>query len=369
MDTEPRLTTEAKQSSDDPSSIRFNLKNLLWFTSLIAVGLGAFGPYCSPFLMISTLVLTRIIYLWISQSTPFVFEKNFLMQAAVFLVIFFTFLVFILSNVENYNPNRQNRSRNFARHIMLLLLNYDTVHQHWLEPYTTDKNGNWLHPWRTSLLPYIYEQPLYNSLDLNSAWKEKENIKLLQNRTILDFKSSVSDTWDQDDQLTNYFAIVDSETVWNPNAQVSSSDITDDASQTIVLMEVFNREVAWYEPKDLTIDEAVSILTGKDDSERMREGFLYSKRVRGGYLNRRVVGFADGEAKIIGIIKDPQIARALLTRAGGEEIPEDWETVAPEVTIWMIIHWGSCISTLLYILLALFPVFKAFRNSKAIDAA
>ena len=359
MKVEPTSIPEDNKPNKEVGHVRFNLKNLLWFTSLIAIGLGTFGPFLGATLIIASLVLVRVLYNWILSDNP----VGIAIKTVVILLIAVSIsLWLLLPRVGSRPASKRNQSINNMKQIMLAMHNYHDVNRHWPEPFTVDKNGNRLHSWRTLLLPYMGEQTFYEMLDLEASWKEANNSKWLKDCIMIDLLSPRSDSWQQDKPLTNYLAVVDDEAVFSPNSTITFRDITDGSSKTIVSLEVFNQEIAWYEPRDLTIDEAVNILTGKDDADNIREGFFYSRRVKGGWLSRRTVGFADGFVGAISTIDDPAVARALLTRAGGEELPDDWDDFKPEVTTGIIIHWGRCFSTLLYIALALLPVFNAFRK-------
>ncbi len=46
--------------------------------------------------------------------------------------------------------------------------------------YTVDAKGRPLHSWRTLILPYLEQEPLYQMIDLSKPWNDPANAKALE---------------------------------------------------------------------------------------------------------------------------------------------------------------------------------------------
>ena len=49
--------------------------------------------------------------------------------------------------------------------------------------YTVDADGRPLHSWRTLILPYLEQEPLYQTIDLSKPWNDPANAKARRNRS------------------------------------------------------------------------------------------------------------------------------------------------------------------------------------------
>ena len=129
--------------------------------------------------------------------------------------------------------------------------------------------------------------------------------------------------------------------------------ISDGTSKTIMLIEASGFGVHWMEPRDLSMDEAIELLTTKPQSGHIHasHGFLTTTY----YETSRHVAFCDGYVTYLGQIKDPAVARALLTANGGEEIPADLEErYAPASRT--VINWGRVWGLGVFAALSLLPM-------------
>jgi hypothetical protein len=133
-----------------------------------------------------------------------------------------------------------------------------------------------------------------------------------------------------------------------------------------LLLEVGGRGVHWSEPRDLTMDEAIELLTGQS-SERfytIKKGYFVSKKYSHDGLNVRVVAWLDGHTMGHELLKNPADARALLTKSGGEEITE-FETYDYDIDshlIGVITHWGRIWGVLVWLVVVLLSTSRAARR-------
>jgi prepilin-type processing-associated H-X9-DG protein len=130
----------------------------------------------------------------------------------------------------------------------------------------------------------------------------------------------------------------------------------DGTAHTIALVEDSGRGVNWMEPRDVSLDEAVKLLTTNEGSGHMLvdDGFLAATYCK---TSQRNVAFCDSHVEFIGQLADPAVARGLFTVAGGEPGVDDY--VSPdqyvereEVTV---VKWNTVYSLVLFVVLSLLP--------------
>ncbi|MEM6799081.1 MAG: DUF1559 domain-containing protein [Planctomycetota bacterium] len=234
-----------------------------------------------------------------------------------------------------------------AKQLALAMHNYHDDAGRLPPPYSTDTEGRPRHSWRTLLLPYIEEDPLHRLINLQEPWDSPANQRLLSDISIEVLETPRGRPPRPTKNPTHYLAVVDEQAVFSPKGSVRLADITDGPSKTIVLIEASGFGVSWYEPRDLTLDEAIDLLCGEtsEEHEWIVPGFFCSQRLHGDGIHPRVVAFADGHAEAIPCLEDRELARALLTRAGGEDLSafgEISKVDAPpkNAVVEYVIHWG-----------------------------
>ncbi|TWT37263.1 hypothetical protein KOR34_22100 [Posidoniimonas corsicana] len=246
--------------------------------------------------------------------------------------------------------------------LVLSLHNYHDTHGNFPPAFTADSQGQPLHSWRTLILPYLEEMPLYSKLNFDEPWNSSANARWLNDQELHIYRSPQRPESSIADE-THYFSIVDDETLLRPGGGVSFRDIADGSSNTIALIEAAGRGVRWHEPRDLSMDEAIDLLVGESDEthEWVEPGFFISTHYRGDGLYPRNVAFADGRVRSIGYVPTRELARAALTRAGGEEIPaeiDSGEYNRTKTVVGYTVHWRRVLSTTLFVGLAVGPFLR-----------
>jgi len=162
---------------------------------------------------------------------------------------------------------------------------------------------------------------------------------------------------------THYFGVHGPNTFWSIDIIKTTSDVTDPLDETIMLIEVGGRNTPWTQPTDLTLEETVDLLTGKNPNailhgelqERSLFHVLNSSRVN--------VAMADGHVRSLYLPLDEATARALLTANGGEEIDED-ELTRRRITKQL--NYRGIYGLSLFVLLALLPGVVLWRKKREV---
>lgn len=163
--------------------------------------------------------------------------------------------------------------------------------------------------WRVELLPFL-EGELYSRWDQSQTWDSPANAELA--RMHMDYYAS-----DIDSLATNVVVVTGPETCWPDDKPVSLENIPDGASRTILLIQYPYQHIAWAQPKDLTLEEALDLYS--QPSLPLDYG---SHRFLGLGGDARVVNviFADGSGKSLPLGLPRETLRALFTANGGEDV-------------------------------------------------
>lgn len=326
----------------DKPRFQFSIRSLLWIVTLLCLGMNTFGAGWGIF--------TFLVILWVLK----VYQGGWR--------IFPPFMLLVLIGIHSIVPAVReaqlaairSTGLGLTKQLWLGIHNYQDSTGHFPPPRILGDDKTPLHSWRLDVLP-LFDYQSYPQIDKKIPWDDPRNLHLYNSYYPHCFWSlrKLSAGYE-----CNFLAIVDEETIWHPSETVTFKDIEDGASNTILFIEVQGRGVKWYEPCDLTMEEAIDILTGEVDQEFIEEGFWYSICYQGDGLMQRAVAIADGSVMMIGRIKDRETARALLTRAGGEELSKDWELFArtnKPIILGYQTNWLRILSLFGFIGLALLP--------------
>jgi prepilin-type processing-associated H-X9-DG protein len=206
---------------------------------------------------------------------------------------------------------RRAECPNNLKQIGLAMHNYHDVYKCFPPAVITDANDQPMRSWRVAILPFIEQAPLYDQYDFSEPWDGPKN-RTLHNRSVPTYRCP--DDGGALPTETSYVMIVGEGTIGGePNEAVSVAHIRDGTSNTIMAIEVGMSGIHWMEPRDLTVDEAVTFLTSPADSE--------FQQAHPGGAN---VLFADGSVQFLPESVDPEAVRALLTRDDGRAVPPNF---------------------------------------------
>lgn len=199
------------------------------------------------------------------------------------------------------NAARRSQCKNNLHQIALALHNYEADY-HALPPaYTVDGYGNPLHSWRTLILPYLDQQPLYNAIDLSKPWDDLANAEAFN--TSLPVFHCPSDSCPPNH--TTYLGSVAPGGCFRPALPRLLSEITDGRSETLMVIEVPSEQsVPWMSPNDA--DESLVMSIGPE-SKTAHTGGAHA-------------ALCDGSVRFLSAAMSAEVRRALISIADGDTV-------------------------------------------------
>ena len=200
---------------------------------------------------------------------------------------------------------------NNLKQIGLAMHNYHDTYRCLPAAVLTDENDLPMRSWRVAILPFVEQAPLYDMYDFNEPWNGPNNSLLLD---VFPPIYRCPDDYVLVESMTSYAMIVGEGTLGGlPNEEVSIADVRDGTSNTIIVIEVAGAGIPWMEPRDITVEEAVTHITDPAASQ--------FQQVHPGGVN---VLFADGMVRFLPNSIDPEMLRAMLTRDDGQAVSVDF---------------------------------------------
>ncbi len=169
------------------------------------------------------------------------------------------FLGLFFSDVIRMRPSHVTCDGRIAYLVAVFHL-YALDHGDFPPAFVADSSGKPMHSWRVLILPYLNENALYRSYNMNEPWNGPNNSKLASK--VPDLLRCPSDR-DLGEGETSYFCIVGPGRAAAPPGGPGDPD----ESPTVMLVESSTAGINWLEPRDLTIEEVVRARTG-DSSRR-----------------------------------------------------------------------------------------------------
>src|ERR1043165_8830586 len=206
---------------------------------------------------------------------------------------------------------RRESCRNGITQLAHSLIRYTTANGTLPSAYLPDATGKPVLSWRVALVPDLEFQGTSPAIDNTKAWDAPANKAM----ALASPPYEVNCPSDGSNVTASYFAVVGAQTAWPGAKGCKLSDISDGTATTILLIEAHGRPVIWSEPRDLTFEEAVDLLSRPvplNDGHAVNNGFFY-KQSRG-----RFVAFADTRVQLLTSPLDRHLAAALLTVNGHE---------------------------------------------------
>jgi hypothetical protein len=196
----------------------------------------------------------------------------------------------------------QARSANNLKQIAIALHNYHDTYGAFPPAAVCGKKGNPQLSWRVLILPFIEQSNLYQEFKLDEPWDSAHNKKLLAkmpNVYAMPSKAKEGDT-------NTYYRVFVGKGAgfdWVTGTKITS--ITDGTSQTLMCVTAADA-VPWTKPDELDFDP-------EKDMTKLLDALLNGKVQ---------AAMFDGSVHTFSKIPDKKTLNALITRDGGEIIPE-----------------------------------------------
>jgi hypothetical protein len=316
--------------------MKFSLATVAYVFALLAAGMAALGV---PLGVLASLFVLG--YWWWNPRWPATVIELWTIVLVILVVI-----GLLLPTIDT--PRESSRVMACGGDLRFLaraLQEYQTMNRRL--PPAGDANSNTM-SWRVAILPWLESNDLYKNYRRDESWNSPSNAQVASQRLVCPSDPGLTVGTPQ----TNYFAIVGGRTVWGDGWEPPA--LNDASSQTIMLIEAAGLSIPWAQPRDLSFDEAVKLLTGQSQNQvmhprRPEPGFFekgYGQRQEGLH-----VAFADGEIGFVPIPISKELATAMLTANGGEAIARH---VTEQFRVPQT-DYGKMYALFVFVLLSLLP--------------
>ncbi len=216
---------------------------------------------------------------------------------------------------------RQMAASNNVKNIVLALYNYQDAYKTLPPAVTYDPSHRAMFGWRYSITAFVDQigprededgtlsTHWWYQIDHSQPWDAPANLAALQGVKYWLFHHPAANN--PVIEATNFVAVVGPGTLFPDGPPLAFSDVVDDPSTTIVIVEIDNSNIPWYEPRDLRIDNMSYQI---NDRATTRPHFGNRR------TNGALFGMADGSVKFLPQDTPPETLKAMLTIAGGEKV-------------------------------------------------
>ncbi|MEM7559222.1 MAG: DUF1559 domain-containing protein [Planctomycetota bacterium] len=197
-----------------------------------------------------------------------------------------------------HDPARRMQCPNNLKQLSLALLEYENAYGSFPPAYTVDAKGNRLHSWRTLILPFIEQQPLYSKIDLSKPWDHPANAKLSSKQiSVYECPSAGISPGS-----STYFVVDDPSGIFNGSNTTKIAQIQDGTSNTLLIVEVDKSlAVPWMSPDDIDLKTYLDV------------------KFSSGHTGGANCCFADGACWFLDSSLDRASMRALVTKSAGDK--------------------------------------------------
>lgn len=159
---------------------------------------------------------------------------------------------------------RHVTTKHTAQQIGLAILNYEAAYQSFPAADTKDGNSQSLYSWRVNILPFMEQASTWERWNKEQSWNSPANSPLSD--THFKFFSSPLCPDSEGTNRTAFVAVVGPDTIINAKGPRKMSRVYDGISSTAMLIELRVSDIAWAEPRDVSVEEAVQLIQSCPDS-------------------------------------------------------------------------------------------------------
>ncbi len=208
---------------------------------------------------------------------------------------------------SNPGPRRRIVCLNNLSQIAKALLLYHQEHGSLPPAYIADADGKPMHSWRVLILPYLERQDLYESYRFDEPWDGSNNRKLHAHS--LNVFCCAKDGEPLRAPKTSYVVLTGPNALFQGARPPSLSPLSEQARQTLLVVEAPDSGIHWMEPRDITPQAYRTIVQAPLTWSRPRN-----------HKGRGNVAYADGHVESLpDRITDADLY-ARMTIAGGEGV-------------------------------------------------
>jgi hypothetical protein len=258
---------------------QFHVRHLLWLVLGAAVAL----------------TLTLQLRLWgaalalLAAACVLLARKRFAAELAMTLLLGLLLLLYAPASRVGSQLERVPGCREQLRQIALALKQYRAEHGRLPPPYTHDAAGRPLHSWRALILPYLPGTGTVSGrYRYDEPWDGPNN-RRLHGESCPAFRCPADDQANA--SATSYLAVVGPGSAWQ---QAATTGDAADAPDRLLVVEVADSAISWYEPRDLA---AESLCPAGQSAQAAGKALASRHKDRG---NRGAfVIFASGEVRFV----------------------------------------------------------------------
>lgn len=350
--------------------MRFRLTTIAYAFALLAAAMATFGPW-------GIATAFSVAAFWFFYYRRAANPVAFWLCVVVLGCLTAQILLPAISSARS--AAKRSHCLSNIKELYIALENYHHKHGSYPPAYLADSQGTPIHSWRVLLLPYLGENELYRHYDFDEPWNGPNNRKLWDRMPEVyacpaqERRRSLGDEpfGPMPRHAANYFAVVDESTAWPGARPLKSSEITDDAGETILLIEYSGSTDPWTAPVDLTLDEAAALFETSDPKGHLIIDENLDFFMIGFERSLYATAFADGRVQTLRSAMGRDLARAMFTVAGREVLTqwfnapsnEDSTSITPRrVTIARYEH---VYAAAVFAILALLPGYRLFTRTAA----
>lgn len=338
----------------------YRLGTVLWAFAVVATAMATFGG----------LGLFFAVLVFMFWGRAFSKAEGKLVELLVVVAIVGILIGLLLPAVDAVRESaRVTRCQN-SLHQLALALQYFAAGNHGELPapvsQATDRIA--LRTWRVQILPYLDMQQTFAAYHHDQPWNAPGNTAITA--TQFDIFQCPSDVHASPaSPHTSYFAVVGPRTAWPEGGGRLLTDFKDGLDETILLIEAPNRNVDWAEPRDLSFDEAVALLTLRTPA--LKNDIVHVRSRNPGLFNKTFyennpglnVAFADGRVGFLPLPISKELAVALLTVDGGEPV----DTAMLDRLLGPQLDYAKCYALASFVVLSLLPSVRLLRRKRDVS--